>query len=96
LGPVEDQQVASWVRGGMTDAMVRDETGSQWMTIKQSPFRPLLPRDQRSLGGRLVVAFGMAVAGLIAGGIWGGATGATIGGVGAGLLGLLVGNAKIG
>jgi len=27
VGPVDDKQVAEWVRGGMTDAMVRDEHG---------------------------------------------------------------------
>jgi len=42
-GPVEEAQVAEWVRGGMVDAMLRDEAGGNWMRVGQSPFAQLLP-----------------------------------------------------
>ncbi len=44
-GPVEESEVAAWVRGGMADASVRDEAGGNWMPIQASPFAGLLPPD---------------------------------------------------
>lgn len=40
VGPVEPAQVTEWVRGGMTDAMVRDDAGGPWTAVLQSPFAP--------------------------------------------------------
>lgn len=38
VGPVEEAQVAEWVRGGMHDAVVRDDAGGHWTPIAHSPF----------------------------------------------------------
>ena len=43
VGPVEESQLAEWVRGGMFDAYVRDEAGGAWMPVAQSPFASLIP-----------------------------------------------------
>ncbi len=45
-GPVDEAEVAAWVRGGMADASVRDEMGGNWMPVAQSPFASLVPRLQ--------------------------------------------------
>ena len=44
VGPVEEADVANWVRAGMHDAMLRDEAGGPWTPVSQSPFGALLPR----------------------------------------------------
>jgi hypothetical protein len=36
-GPLDEAQVVHWFRGGMHDAMVRDEAGGPWTPILQSP-----------------------------------------------------------
>jgi len=38
VGPVDDSQVAQWVRQGMTDAWICPEGGQQWVPIAQTPF----------------------------------------------------------
>ena len=54
VGPVEESQVAEWVRGGMWDAQLRGEHGGDWQPVHKSPFAGLLPTPEvkRILGYR--------------------------------------------
>lgn len=84
-GPVEDAQVAAWAREGLAgDAMVREESGGQWMPIAKSPFGGLVKRGA-GWGTIALVSLFVAFAGLL---VFGGG-GALVGGVGCfGLLAL--------
>jgi hypothetical protein len=95
VGPVDEHQVSEWIRAGMVDGMVRDEHGGPWMSLKESPFKGLLPRHLQGAGGRVVTGLGVGAAGFVAGAVWGGFGVGLAVGCAAGLLGLLVGNAKL-
>jgi hypothetical protein len=43
VGPVDETQVAEWVRGGMTNATVKSEAGGPWFPISGSPFAGFAP-----------------------------------------------------
>lgn len=60
-GPVEETQLAEWIRAGLADAQIQSETGGPWMPVAQSPFAGLLPRQQGS-SLRLLLALGLLVA----------------------------------
>lgn len=63
--PVDDAQVAAWIQQGMTEAMIRDEQGGQWMPLAQSPFRTLMPMHTRGVGHRILVGLGIGMVGLV-------------------------------
>jgi len=71
VGPVEEHEVAEWVRGGMRDASVRDEHGGAWMPVAASPFASILPPDARAAkqrrGAQLAL---LAIVGTLAFGWW--------------------------
>ena len=93
--PVEDAQVTAWIQQGMTDAMIRDEHGGQWMPLGQSPFRTLLPMHMRSIGHRLLVGFGIGMVGLVCGTLAAGIVVGIIAFFVAGAIGAAFGNVKI-
>ncbi len=71
-GPVDEAAVVEWIRGGMTDAMVRDEAGGNWVALRDSPFAMLVPKTAATSvpsGG-----FGQAIGALLFLGGVGGAT----------------------
>ncbi len=95
IGPVDDAQVATWIRGGMVDGMIRDEQGGQWMPLASSPFRTLIPMHERGLGHRLAVGAGLGVLGFAVGTLVFGFEAGLVGGVIAGGIGLIAGNVKL-
>lgn len=95
VGPVDEAQVTAWVRGGMHDAMVRDEGGGPWTPVRQSPFwvqqRQEPAHNPRAAGSVIAMTAAAGVAGLA----WAGLQGALIGaGVGF-VLGLAFGNVRL-
>jgi hypothetical protein len=63
-GPVEEQQVVSWIKSGMTDALVREETSEAWTPLHGSPFATLLwPAPDERIGRVLIAipAFGALI-----------------------------------
>ena len=67
-GPVDEAQLAGWIRGGMRDASVRDESGGSWMPLAQSPFASLVTPDpavaQKQLRSQLGALAFLALLGL--------------------------------
>jgi hypothetical protein len=73
VGPVDESQIAGWIRGGMVDAFVQAETGGQWLALQQSPFATLLPAAHTQHGRELrvnLITTGLALAVLFGLGIW--------------------------
>jgi len=94
VGPVDEAQIAEWVRMGVRDGMVRDEAGGPWTPLAQSPFVAALPTQPKK-ENRLVSAVAVCAAAALAGLVFFGAQGALVGGIVGLLLGALVGNARI-
>ncbi len=61
-GPVEEALVAQWVRAGMRDARVRDETSAEWVALEKSPFAELLVRKVPRAAQVVVVVVGLLIA----------------------------------
>lgn len=61
VGPVDENLVVYWIKNYYaTNLMVKDEFGSNWMVLKNSPFRGLLPYHERSFVHRIGLAIGLA------------------------------------
>jgi hypothetical protein len=70
-GPVEEDQVAAWVRAGMVDAQLRGEAGGPWMSVQQSPFAAFMPAQRPASAapqaGTILVLCGALVVALLVG-----------------------------
>lgn len=91
VGPVDEQTLVGWIRGGMRDASIRDETGGEWMALEMSPFAKLLAGSPAGPKAALVVGLACGLAGLLIFGVSAG----VIGLIGGGVFGLVFGNVKL-
>lgn len=65
IGPIDEPSIAQMIQSepNMRAATVKDEHGSAWMPIAQSPFAPLLPPTARESGpvGATVALFALCL-----------------------------------
>ena len=54
-GPVDGVTVVGWIKGGMREASVRDETGGAWMPLAQSPFSQYVAKPKQSVATLIVL-----------------------------------------